>query len=126
VLIDSWTAGFWGWDDAVAVRLANTTCEHVAAVKPEVAEEFKLASRSPPAALKQHRKSPIKVLEYEDVGRKMRWVDVTVVAYADLQQGGSQLIDPTDHLSTKTLPDAAVEDEEAQTTSTNDEQPVSA
>eukprot|EP01043_Picozoa_sp_COSAG02_P028897 COSAG02_NODE_1774_length_10973_cov_18.317914_1_plen_113_part_00 len=86
----------------------------------------RVASRSPPAALKQHHKSPIKVLEYEDGGRKMRWVDVTVVAYADLQQGGSQLIDPTDHLSTKTLPDAAVEDEEAQTTDTNDEQHVSA
>eukprot|EP01043_Picozoa_sp_COSAG02_P033756 COSAG02_NODE_2321_length_9138_cov_11.428366_12_plen_50_part_00 len=49
-----------------------------------------------------------------------------MVAFADMQQGGSQLIDPTDHLSTKTMPDAAIEDGEAQTADTNDEQPVSA
>ena len=115
-----------GWDDAVAVRLAKKDCEHVAAVNPAVAEQFKLASREPPAALKQHRKSPIKILEYvEDVGRKMRWADAAAVAIADLQQGGSQLIDPTDHLSATTMPDdAVVEDDEAETADTNDEQQV--
>ena len=64
------------------------------------------------------------MLEYEDVdgGRKMRWADASTIAFADLQHGGSQLIDPTDHLSA--MPDAAVEDAEAQTADTNDEQPM--
>ncbi len=115
-----------GWDDTVAVRLAQKDCEHVAAVKPELAQQFDLASCSAPSPPKQDRRSPIKVLEYEDGGRKMRWVDASAVAYADLQHGGSKLIDPSDHLSTTTMPDDAIEDGEAQTADTNDEQPVSA
>lgn len=116
-----------GWDDAVAVRLAKKECAHVAATHPALAQQFNLASQEPPAQLQQHRRSPIKVLEYEDGGRKMRWADASAVAFADMQHGGSQLIDPADHLSAATMPsDAAVDDAEAQTADTNDEQQVSA
>jgi hypothetical protein len=116
-----------GWDDGVAVRLAKKDCEHVATIDLAVAQQLGVTNPSEaPRELKQHRKSPIKVIEMDDPGfRKLRWVDVEAIAEADLHQPSSELIDSTDHLSAAGIETPSViEDAEAQTAGTNDEQAV--
>ena len=120
-----------GWDDAVAVRLAKKECEHVATIDLTVAEQLGVTAREAPGEVWQHRRSPIKVIQIDEE-RKLRWVDAQAIVEADLQQvahgekPSSELIDSTDHLSTADIETPSIiEDAEAQTADTNDEQPVS-
>ena len=120
-----------GWDDAVAMRLAKKECEHVATIDLTVAEQLGVTAREAPGEVRQHRHSPIKVIQIDEE-RKLRWVDAQAIVEADLQQvahgekPSSELIDSTDHLSAADIETPSIiEDAEAQTADTNDEQPVS-
>jgi len=99
-------AGMMALPNACLERTASTFGE----VQPEVAKQFGVSSAEAPAReIKQHRRSPVKVIELDD--RKLRRVDADAVTSAE---ASSELIDSADHLSAATAvdKDTAVEESE--------------
>jgi hypothetical protein len=116
-----------GWDDSVAKRLAKKQCLHIEAEQPSLAGQFAMTAGEKPVDLRQHRRSPIKVLELSCASaapRVLRWVDCDVIAQADLETPMIGLIESTDHMSAQGIEPAVIDDAEALTAHTNDEQPV--
>jgi aminoglycoside phosphotransferase len=92
--------------NACLERTASTLPE----VRPEVAKQFGVSSAEAPAReIKQHRQSPVKVIELE--ARKLRWVDADAVTSADAI---FELIDSADHLSAAMAVDKDTAIEESQ------------